>query len=147
MINRQEDFVTIGNIVCLYVEQDTDRLTLGADDGYVYDLDLGTADGPHPITMEFDSKEFHGGSEDIRKLFLWLKLDVDTQGERMEVEIYVDDTRVRSFFVTDDRTQPLIPFPAECIGYAWRVRLQCSSTSVRPVIYGLAAIWQMLRAA
>lgn len=131
----------------LFVEEDTNLLTMGGTDGFVYELELGTSDAGALIAMDFDTKEYAGPGEHVRKLFQWLKLDVDTQEESLTVELYVDDTLKRSFQIVDNRRQMLIPFPAACIGYAWRVRMTGQSDTVRPVIYGMAAIYQVLNAA
>ena len=142
--------MTTRRVVSMYYEEDTDLLTAGFDDGSVSALEHDTTDDGDDISLEVETKDFAGGSLTTRKLFLWAKVDADTAGEDITVQMYVDGTLKRtvtqSFARGAASDKMLLLFPGGCIGHTWRLRFTYTgSTQVK--IYAMACIWQSLRPA
>lgn len=136
----------------LFVEEDTDRLTAGYDEGFVRNLEVSPADArrggtdDERIPADIETKDFTGNSMRTRKLFLWARVTMDCTDGDAQVSLYVDGVLKRTTTVTGGRTRVLIPFPAGSIGYRWRIRVTTDGTA-RPIFYAAAAIWQTLRPA
>ena len=131
-------------------EEDTDLLTAGFDDGTVSILETGSDDEGEDISLDVETKDFYGGSLTTRKLYEYIKLDADTAGEEITVEMYVDGTLKRSVTQSWARgaasDKQLLPFPGGCIGHTWRVRFTYTgATQIK--IYALACIFRSLRPA
>jgi hypothetical protein len=133
----------------LYSERDTNLLLAGFTDGLVYVLEDGTSttgDGGQNITIDWQTKDYFGGSLSIRKLFQWAKVDVDTLGEPVTAELYIDGVLKRTTTITGTRTKNLIAYPGGTIGYTWRIRLIYSGKK-RIRWSGSEAVWAPLEAA
>lgn len=130
----------------LFVEEDTDDLLAGFGIGLVYILEDGSTDGGGSIALSVSTRDYVGGSSETRKLLLWARIDLDTVGVAVTVDLYVDGVLKRSVAVTSSRGKALIPFPGGCMGYSWRLRFRYTGTT-RVRIYGAAAIWMPLEAA
>jgi len=131
----------------LYVEEDTDLALGGGLDGFVYILENGTTDNGSSIALDVDTKDFQGESKDARKLFLYLKVDMNTGGASVTVKFYVDDVLERTTTVsTSTRTERLLPLPEGTMGHHWRTNFTYTgSTRIR--IYPCAALYLPLGAA
>lgn len=130
----------------LLTEEDTDTLTAGFTDGFVYTLETGETDAGATIALDCETKDYGGGVPTTRKLFLWLRVDAETQGEALTVELYVDGVLKRTTTVTGTRTRALIGFPEGSMGYLWRARLRYTGTK-RVRVYGVEALGLPLEAA
>jgi len=128
-------------------EEDTDDLTGGGTDGFVYVLEDGTTDAGADIALDVETKDYFGGSPKLRKLFLFLKVDLDTAGDDVTLKLYVDGTLKRTISgFTSSRDKALIRFPEGCLGFTWRLKLEYTGRStVR--FYGAEAIWAPLESA
>lgn len=131
----------------LYVEEDTDLALGGGLDGYVYVLENGTTDNGASIALDVETKDFQGESKDSRKLFFYLKTDMNTLGASVTVKFYVDDVLKRTTTVsTSKRAERLLPLPDGTMGHHWRANFTYTgSTRIR--IYPCAAIYLPLAAA
>lgn len=125
----------------LYVEEDTDLALGGGLDGYVYILENGTTDGGSSIALDVETKDFQGESKDARKLFQYLKVDMNTLGASVTVKFYVDDVLMRTTTVsTSARAERLLPLPEGTMGHHWRANFTYTgSTRIR--IYPCAALY------
>lgn len=125
----------------LYTEEDTDLCLGGGQDGFVYVLENGTTDSGAAIALDVETKDFQGDSKDVRKLFLHLKVDLDTQGAAITVKFYADDTLEYTTTVTTSaRAEQRLPLPEGTMGHHWRARFQYTgSTRIR--IYACAALY------
>ena len=131
----------------LYVEEDTDLCLGGGLDGYVYILENGVTDNGASIALDVDTKDFHGESKDARKLFLYLKVDMNTLGAAVTVKFYVDDVLKRTTTVTTStRTERLLPLPEGTMGHHWRANFTYTG-SARIRIYPCAALYLPMGAA
>lgn len=131
----------------LYVEEDTDLCLGGGLDGFVYVLEHGTTDGGSSIALDVETKDFQGDSKDQRKLFLYLKVDMNTLGESVTVKFYVDDTLKRTTTVsTSTRAERLLPLPEGVMGHHWRASFTYTG-SARIRIYPCAALYVPMGAA
>lgn len=114
----------------LYVEEDTDQLHAGGLDGFAYILETGTSDAGSDIALDVETKDYGGQEKDLRKLLLYLKLDIDTQSADVTVKVYVDDTLKHTATVnTSGRTSKLIAMPQGCMGYHWRLNVTYTGTT------------------
>ncbi len=131
----------------LYVEEDTDLALGGGLDGYVYVLENGTTDGGASIALTVDTKDFQGESKDSRKLFQYLKVDMNTLGATVTIKLYVDDTlRYTTTVSTSARAERLLPLSQGIMGHHWRANFTYTgSTRIR--IYPCAALYLPLGAA
>ena len=126
----------------LFVEEDTDDLTAGFTDGFVYILEDGATNS---VALDCETKDVFGVSPHVRKLFLWARADIETNGA-VTVELYVDGVLKRTIAVTGSRTRNLMAFPEKSLGYAWRIRFRYTGTT-RVRIYGAGVIALPLEAA
>ena len=131
----------------LFTEEDTDLFLGGGLDGFVYVLENGTTDGGSNIALDVETKDFQGESKDLRKLFLYLKLDLNTLGATVTVKLYVDDTLEHTATVsTSGRASRLIPLPQGVMGYHWRLNVTYTgSTRIR--VYPCGALYLPMAAA
>ena len=138
--------------ITLFTDEFEDRITAGYGDGLVRTLNVNDADADEAgsddlnLASEIETKDFWGGSRRTRKLFQWARINIDCTGGDATVELYVDGDLKRRVTVTGARTRNLIPFPDGCIGFRWRIRITTMRTD-RPILYGVAAIYQTLRPA
>lgn len=125
----------------LLYEEDTDALVAGLTDGFAYVLEDGTTDAGSDIAADWETKDYFGGSPKVRKLFLFARVDLDTQGDEVTLLLYVDGVLKRTItgFVSS-RNKRLLRFPAECLGYTWRVGIAYTGRS-RIRWYGAEALW------
>lgn len=136
----------------LFVEEDIDKFTAGYEDGFVRNIEVNppsaTEHGadPEDIEADIETRDFTGQSMRTKKLFLWARVNMDCTDGDANVSLYVDGVLKRTTTVTGGRTRTLIPFPAGCIGYRWRLRVTTNG-SERPIFYAAAAVWQTLRPA
>ena len=125
----------------LYVEDDTDLCVGGGLDGYVYILETGNTDNGTNIALDVDTKDFQGEAKDVRKFFLYLKVDLDTRGESVTVKFYVDDVLKRTATVsTSTRAERLVPLPEGTMGHHWRANFTYTGAQ-RIRIYPCAALY------
>lgn len=124
----------------LYVEDALDDLVGGGLDGLAYVLEDGTADGATDIALDVETKDFFGQSTETRKLFVYARVDADVPSGSLSVEVYVDGVLKRTATVTGSRTRRLLPLPAACMGFTWRLRLRYTGQE-RVKIYGAAVTW------
>jgi hypothetical protein len=130
----------------LLVEEDNDDLTAGFTDGLVYVLEDGSDDAGASVALDVETKDYFGGSINTRKLFLWIKVDADTQGEAITLELFIDGVLKRTVSFTSARGKGLIALPEACLGYTWRIRVRYTGKQ-RVRVYGAEAIWLPLEAA
>ena len=125
----------------LFREEETDLVLGGGLDGFVYILENGSTDAGSDIALDVQTKDFQGESKDIRKLFLYLKLDLNTLGATVTVKFYVDDTLKHTTTVsTASRTEDLLSLPQGVMGYHWRINFTYTgSTRIR--LYPCAALY------
>lgn len=125
----------------LHVEQGEDEaLTAGFADGFVYVLEAGADDAGSDIALDCETKDYFGGEVDVRKLYVWARVDADVpSGETLSVGLFVDDTLKRTATVTGTRTRVLLSYPEGSMGYTWRLRFQYTG-SQRVRIYGASTI-------
>ena len=107
----------------LYREEgDDEALVAGFADGFVYIIEEGDSDAGSDIALDCETKDYYGGEPDVRKLFLFARVDADIpSGATLSVDLYVDDTLKRTASVTGSRTRVLLPFPEGSMGYTWRL--------------------------
>ncbi|OFX03533.1 MAG: hypothetical protein A3E78_08235 [Alphaproteobacteria bacterium RIFCSPHIGHO2_12_FULL_63_12] len=127
----------------LFVEEDTDDLVAGFTDGFVYILEDGATNS---VALDCETKDVFGVSPHLRKMFLWARTDIETNGATVTVELYVDGVLKRTVSVTGSRTRKLIAFPEGSLGYAWRIRFRYTGTT-RVRVYGAGVIALPLEAA
>lgn len=130
----------------LFAEEDTDTLLAGFTDGYVYVLENADAEGDDDgddIALIAETKDYVGGSSATRKLFQYVRVDMETSGEDVAVDMYVDGVLKRTATLSSSRGRELISFPGGALGYAWRLRFRYTGTT-RVRIYGAACIYQPL---
>ena len=127
----------------LFVEEDTDDLTAGFTDGFVYILEDGATNA---VALDCETKDVFGVSPHLRKLYLWARTDIETNGAIVTVDLYVDGVLKRTVSITGSRTRRLIAFPEASLGYSWRVRFRYTGTT-RVRVYGAAVIALPLEAA
>ncbi|HYE89538.1 MAG TPA: hypothetical protein VEA38_00905 [Terriglobales bacterium] len=131
----------------LLYEEDTDDLTAGFTDGFVYVLEDGTTDAGSDIELDVETKDYFGGSPKLRKLFLYAKVDLDTDGDTVTLKLYVDGVLKRTITgYSSSRGKALIPFPEECMGFTWRIALTYTGRKAVKW-YGAGALWAPLEAA
>lgn len=125
----------------LYVEEDTDLLLGGGLDGYVYVLETGADDAGSNIALEVDTKDFTGDMRDIRKLFMYLKTDIDALGETVTLKLFVDDVlKLTTTVNPNGRTESLLPLPQATMGHHWRVNVTYTGNK-RVRVYSVAALY------
>lgn len=124
----------------LFVEEDVDDLAGGAMDGFVYILEDGSTDGGSNINLDVETKDYAGENSQQRKLFRYIRPDIDTLGETVSIEMYVDGNLKRTASVNSARSKPLIPFPDGSMGYQWRARLRYTGNQ-RIRLYGIEGFW------
>lgn len=133
----------------LLYESETDVLTLGGADGFVYQLESGTTDSGEAIEGSFWTKEFQGGSYNVNNLFLYLKIDCRVgNGSTLTVDLYVDGESAHTFTLTDTggRQNTLNNLPENTFGTRWQVRATFSDDAGETKIYGVAMIGIPLQA-
>jgi hypothetical protein len=131
----------------LYMEEGSDEtLTAGFADGYVYVLEDGDSDSGDDIAMDVETKDYFGGEPDVRKLFVYARVDAEVPtGSTLLVDLYVDGTLKRTASVTGSRTRVLLPFPEGSMGYTWRLGLRYTG-SERVRVYGATSIFLPMEA-
>ena len=127
----------------LFVEEDTDDLTAGFPDGFVYILEEGATTA---VALDCETKDVAAVSPHLRKLYLWARTDIETNGATVTVELYVDGVLKRTVSVTGSRTRRLLAFPEGSLGYTWRLRYRYTGTT-RVRIHGAAVVALPLEAA
>lgn len=126
----------------LLAEENPDQLTLGTSGGQVLVLG-GTGDQGAPVALELESARRGGASEALRKQFYFVVTDIDTQGDAVTLEFYVDEQLRATLPVTGVRAKRRRRLPDRLQGYTWHVRLV--SHGVKPVaLYGVMALYQPL---
>lgn len=124
----------------LYYEEDTDLLVGGSTDGFAYVLEDGSDDGGTAIAMEVETKDFFGETgATTRKLFRYLKVDADCDGDSITAKFIVDGTTINTKTITGNRTKRLLNLSG-AMGYSWRVKITYTG-SRRPKIYGVSALY------
>ena len=122
------------------MEEDVDDLIGGSTNGFVYILEDGSTDDGSNIALDVETKDFGGENASQRKLFRYLRPDINTQGQNVSIEMYVDGTLKRTATVNSNRTRPLVAFPEASLGYQWRARIRYTGSS-RIRGYGLECLW------
>ena len=125
----------------LFREEETDLVLGGGLDGFVYVLENGSTDAGSNIALDVETKDFQGESKDIRKLFLYFKLDLNTLGQSVTVKFYVDDTlKYTTTVSTSSRSEELLSLPQAVMGHHWRINFTYTgSTRIR--LYPCAALY------
>ena len=118
-----------------------ETLASGFTDGLVYALEDGDSDAGSDIALTGETKDYFGQEPDIRKLFLFGRVDADVpSGATLSVDLYVDGTLKRTASLTGTRSRVLIPFPAGSMGYTWRIRFRYTGQQ-KVKIYGATTIY------
>jgi hypothetical protein len=131
----------------LFVEENVDDLVAGGVDGFVYILEDGSTDAGSNIALDVETKDVAGEQASQRKLFLYLRADIDTSGESVSLEMYVDGVLKRTATISASaRTKSIIRFPDASMGYQWRARLTYTG-STRIKLYGIQCLWLPLGSA
>ena len=129
-----------------YVEEDIDSLVAGSNDGYVYTLESGNDDDDASISMDVQTKDYHGENSQQKKLFLYAKVDAYVPSGTLTASFHVDGTFKKAHTITGDRTNINLRLPEKCIGRRWRMRLQYTGTG-RAAVFGVSAMWLALGSA
>jgi len=125
----------------LYYEEINNQLVGGGQDGYAYVLENGSSDGGASISLDCETKDFFGPSKDIRQLFHYVRVDADTKGDPITVQLYVDDVlQMTQTFTSSGRQQKLLSVGQQSMGYHWRVKFTYTGTQ-RIRIYSPAAVY------
>jgi hypothetical protein len=130
----------------LHVEEDLDDLAAGSTNGLVYVLEDGLSDAGTDIALDVETKDFFGQSTETRKLFVYARVDADVPSGSLTVEVSVDGVLKRTTTITGSRTRRLLPLPASCLGFTWRVRFRYTGQA-RVKVYGCAVTWVPLEPA
>jgi hypothetical protein len=132
----------------LFVEEQTNTLTAGTATGYVVHLDEGEDDEGEAIAFEAETRDFSGEEGGaVLKFYQWLKVELDTVGDSVGVDFYLDDTRKATHYVVaSTRTTKLLPLPQGCLGHRWRVRFRYTGEA-RIRIYNCGTLYVPLQAA
>ena len=137
-------------IQSFFYETDTDQFTAGGQDGFVYVMETGTTILGGPITLTVETKDFQVMgpiSIPIRRLFLFVKVEFDTLGDVLNVDLYVDDQNVQTYQLSNNgRTTRLLPTPQGTMGFRWRMVFRYVGTS-RIRIYDASALFLPLEVA
>ena len=129
----------------LFLEAETAQLTAGSADGLVYVLEEGNDDAGTDIELDVETRDFAGEERDTRKLFLYFRVDADTQDDDLTIKFYVDGTLKRTTTINGNRNKPLLRLPEGSMGYQWRIGFSYTGTE-RIKIYGCSALWAPMSA-
>jgi hypothetical protein len=130
------------DITALLAEEDPDQLTFGTPAGDVRVLQ-GAGDSGLDVPLDLVSATRGGASPALRKQFYFVVTDIDTQGEPVTLELYIDERLRATLSVTGERSRRRLRLPDRLQGYTWHVR--CTSRGVKPVaLYGVMVLYQPL---
>lgn len=134
-------------ITALNWEEGVDLLVAGDVDGDVFTMETTTADQFADIALSAVTKDFactEGAT--VWKLFQWLVIDADTDGETVTVSLYVDDTLRGTFSLsTSKRTTQTFDTQGGALGHRWRVQFDYTG-QLTPKIYQVVAYYAPLGA-
>ncbi len=135
---------------CLSVEESStitadEALVAGFTDGLIYVLeDTSSSDAGSDIALSGETKDYFGQELDIRKLFVFARVDAEVPaGATLSVDLYVDGTLKRTATLTGTRSRVLLPFPGGSMGYTWRVGFRYTGQQ-RVKVFGATAIYAPL---
>jgi hypothetical protein len=132
-------------ITALAWEDENDAIIAGQSDGSIIKLETGTTDQSASITMSATTKEYacdEGAT--VRKLFQYVSVDADTNGETVTVSIYVDDVlRGTCSVSTSKRTSSLFDLQAGAMGFRWRAVITYTG-QLTPKVYQIIAYYAPL---
>jgi hypothetical protein len=120
----------------LLVEENIDRLMMGDTTGEVSRLEVATVhtDDGAAIAMEVWLAERAMDDPFTRKMFQYVHVDADCQGDTLTGQLYLDGTLRHTFSVTGTRTRLLTRLPAGLLGRVWQLRFTYTG-SQRIAIY------------
>jgi len=127
------------NVRSLYVEDSDKVLSAGLTDGISYELESGSSDGGSDIEYEVETVDRAGQAVEDRKrrkLFFYIRPDIDTKSEDVTVAVLIDGTSQVSATVNGTRTRPIIKLPEKSSGFQWRVKVTYTGTK-RITFYGV----------
>lgn len=135
-------------LASLFVEEENNVLTAGTQDGYVVHMETGTDDEGDDIPLEVESRDFAGEEGgNILKLYQYMKVDADTDGESVNIDFFLDDTRRATLYISHQgRSSQLYNLPDALLGYRWRARVRYTGTT-RIRVYSCGALYVPLAAA
>ena len=129
----------------IFYETDTDYLTGGGVDGYLWRLEDGTSDAGVDITWNATSKDYAhsgpgspGGSLE-RKIYSFTKDDAEPNGGTISAAFSVDGVLKHTDILEASRRPTQNRLPAGSQGYRWRKAWSGSTTSVQRV-YGTTVL-------
>lgn len=132
----------------LFVEEENNTLTAGTLTGHVVVLEDGSDDEGEDIELDVETKDY-GGEEGgaTLKFYQWLKIDLDTNGEYINLDFFLDDSRRATHYVsTQGRSTKLLPLPEGLLGNRWRLKIRYTG-STRIKVYNAGALYVPLAAA
>lgn len=133
-------------ISSLYLDEGENDLLGGAQDGFVYILEDGSTDGGSNISLDVQTKDYFGQERFTKKLYRYLKVDCDPDGDTLTANVYIDGILKRAVSITGSRFRRIFPLPEKTMGSSWRVAFAYTG-SKRPRIYGIAMLYLPLGAA
>lgn len=132
-------------ITAINWEEGTDILVAGDEGGDIFTMETGTTDQDASITLSATTKDFacqEGAT--VWKLFQWLVIDADTDGETVTVTFYVDDTLRGTFSLsTTKRTTQTFDTAQAAMGHRWRVQIAYTG-QLTPKVYQVVAYYAPL---
>lgn len=133
-------------LASLLVEEDVDQLVGGGVNGFASVLEAGDLDETTAISLDVETKDWTGDNPHGRKLFAYVRFDVDAKGDTVSADFVVDGSLERTYSLTGTRSRRLLPVPPGVMGYSWRVRFRHSGQA-RAHIYGVTAFYMPMEAA
>jgi hypothetical protein len=132
----------------LHSDEKNNRLIGGNTSGQVVELETGSDDDGERIAFDCETKEFAGEEgPHVYKFYQFFKADLDTGGDPINIDFFLDDTRRATLYVTTTtRSIKYFPLPEALLGFRWRARFRYTGR-VRIKIYGCAALYVPLGAA
>jgi hypothetical protein len=131
-----------------FVEEDRNVLTAGTQTGFVIHMETGSDDEGEDIAMEVETRDYAGEEgSNILKLYQFMRVDADTLGESVNVDLYLDDTRRATLYISHNgRSSKLYSLPPSLLGYKWRAKARYTGTA-RVRIYSAGTMYVPLSAA
>jgi hypothetical protein len=122
----------------LNYEEDTDQLTAGTANGFVYVMETGTSDDGAAIQLDVACPPRTGGDRFRRKGYEWL--GVDSEGvQPWTVTVDVDGATVLTATVQGQRRKRYVRFPDHTVGQSWQPRASYLGTDAA-ALYALEVL-------
>ncbi len=125
----------------LFDDEATDQLLMGADSGDVYTLETGTSDNGTAIALTVELPLRTGGERFRQKRFAWVRTDIDTAGDTVHVDIYVDERLVQTLTITGARQRRLHRLP-NALGYTYHCVVRATGDCTIHAIQVLGQPWE-----